>query len=65
MLEPSVPGRKYITKGWALRFQKLKPGLVSLSVFLLPSDPDVELPANLQHHVFLHAAMTVMTEPLN
>ena len=26
----------------ALRFQKLKPGLVVYSLFLLPVDPDVE-----------------------
>jgi hypothetical protein len=29
--------------GGALRFQKLKPSPVSLSHFLLPADPDVEL----------------------
>ena len=29
--------------GWALRFQKLKPGLVAHCLFLLPADPDEEL----------------------
>jgi hypothetical protein len=31
--------------GWALRFQKLKLGLVAHCLFLLPEDPDVELSA--------------------
>jgi hypothetical protein len=30
---------------WALRFQKLKPGLEVQSLFLLPVDQDVELSA--------------------
>jgi hypothetical protein len=39
---------------WALRFQKFKPGPVSLS---LPADLDVELSQlPLQHHVYLHAS---------
>lgn len=39
-------------RGWALRFQMLDPGLVSLSFFLLPIHP-----ATLGHHVCLHATM--------
>ena len=31
--------------------------IVEVSLFLLPSDPDVELSATLQHHVCLHATM--------
>ena len=36
---------------------------VSLPLFLLPADPDVEFSATLQYYVCLHAAMflTVMT----
>jgi hypothetical protein len=28
-----------------------------VSLFLLPMDPDVDLSAPLQHHVYLHVAM--------
>ena len=41
----------------ALRFQKLKPGLVTHCLFLLPEDPDVEISATLQHHVCPLATM--------
>ena len=32
--------RKYVIGGEALRFQKLKPGLLSFSLFLLPANQD-------------------------
>jgi hypothetical protein len=35
--------RKCVTRGGALLFQKLKPGPVVHSLFLLPEDLDVEL----------------------
>jgi hypothetical protein len=37
-----------------LKFQKLKPDKTQRhSLFLLPADPDIELSAPLQYHVFL------------
>ena len=42
---------------WALRFQKLKLGLVAHCLLLLPEDQDVELSASIQHHICLHTTM--------
>lgn len=45
LLEVWTCWRKCVTRGWALRSQKLKVGLVSHSLLLLPVDSDVELSA--------------------
>ena len=42
---------------WVLRFKKLKPGLMSYSLFLLPAKLDLNLSAPHLHHVCLHTAM--------
>jgi hypothetical protein len=42
----------------ALRFQKLKPGLVAHSLFLLSADPDVELSGTSQHYALGPTVMT-------
>jgi hypothetical protein len=45
LLEMWPCGRKCVTVGWALRFQKVKPCLVAHSLFLLLANPGVELSA--------------------
>lgn len=41
-------------------------GRPSVSLFLMPEDPDIELTALPQHHAWLHAAMfPAMTNPLH
>lgn len=42
--------------GWALQFQKLKPGRVASLIFLLPANSDVELSPT-SPTAFLHATV--------